>query len=58
MLNVCTSFMKTPLPVFNVIEGTRFLYKSGYNFQFKITKEHNSMRNVGADMVFCSLHTV
>ena len=56
MLNMCTSFMKTPL-VFNVIQGTRFSYKSGHNCQFKITKGHNSMRNVGADMFFSFLCT-
>ena len=51
MLNMCTKFHENTFDSFNVIEGTRFPYKSGYNCQFKITKGHNSMRNVGGDMV-------
>ena len=47
-------FHENTFDSFNVIEGSRFSYKSGYNCQFKITKGHNSMRNVGADMVFCT----
>ena len=51
MLNMCTKFHENTFDSFNVIEGTRFPYKSGYYCQFKITKEHNSMRNVGKDIV-------
>ena len=51
MLNMCTKFHENTFDNCNVIEGTRFPYKSGYNCQFKITKGHTSMRNVGGDMV-------
>ena len=50
MLNMCTKFHENTFDCFNVTEGTRFPYKSGYNCQF--TKGHYSMRNVGADMFF------
>ena len=43
---------KNTFDSFNVIQGTRFSYNSGYNCQFEITKGHNSTRNVGADMFF------
>ena len=46
------TFNENTFDSFNVIEGTGFSYKSGYNCQFKIIKGHNSMRNVGADMGF------
>ena len=57
MLHMCTKFHENIFDSFNVTEGTRFPYKSGYNCQFKITNRHNSMRNVGADTVFvlCTL---
>ena len=58
MLNMCTKFHENTSDSFNVREGTRFPYKSGYNCQFKIAMGHNYMRNVGADMVFVLLHTV
>ena len=52
MLNMCTKFHENTFDSFNVIEETRFPYKSGYNCQFKNKKGHNFMRNVGADMIF------
>ena len=50
------NFLENTIGSYNIIEETRFSFKSGYNCQSKITKGHNFMRNVGADMVFCSLH--
>ena len=57
MLNICTRYLRIPLTVLNVREGIRFLYKSGYNCQFTITKGYNYTRNVGGDMVLvlCTL---
>ena len=52
MLSMCTKFHENTFDGFNVIDGMRFPNKSGCNCQFKITKGHNSMRNVGAYKVF------
>ena len=46
MLNTSTKFHGNTSDSLNVIDGT-----SGYNCQLKITKEHNSMKNVGRDIV-------
>ena len=51
MLNIYTKFHESTFDSFNVTEGIRFPYRSGYNCQIKITKGHSSMRNVGGDMV-------
>ena len=52
MRNMCTKFHENIFDSCNVIEGTTFPYKSGYNCQFKITKGQTSMRYVIEDMVF------
>ena len=48
---MCTKFLESIFDTFDVIQWTRFPFKSGYNCKFTITKGHNSMRKVGGDMV-------
>ena len=55
--NMCTNFIKNTFDSLSVMERKRFLYKSGYNCLFKITKGHSSVTNVGADMFFFVLCT-
>ena len=56
MFNMCTKFHENTFDRFNGIEGTGFPYKRGYNCHLqrlqKLQQGHNSIRNVGADMVF------
>ena len=56
MLCICTKFHENTLKHLKRYRREKILklksFKSGYNFpQLKISKGHNSMQNVGGDMV-------